>query len=100
MADGSFNLPHIVLPLSPHPEAFKPSRRGGGSVPSRVQDREQHAQTLLAVTRQAITDAKELIDRRARALANEHNGFYLRVVSRANEPLVAEKFEQKKHRRG
>lgn len=97
MAGGPFNLPHIVLPLLAQPEAFKPSRRGGGPVPSSVQDRERHAQALLALTRQAVADAKESMDRRAHAFANEQNGFYLRVVSRANEPLVAEKFEQKQH---
>jgi hypothetical protein len=97
MAGGPFNLPHIVLPLLAQPESFKPSRRGGGSVPSVVQDRERHAQALLALTRQAVADAKESMDRRAQAFANEQNGYYLRVVSRANEPLVVEKFEQKQH---
>ncbi len=98
MAGTPFNLPHILLPFLSDAEAFKPTRRGGGSTPSRVEDRERHAQALLAQAREALVDAKPAMDRRAHALANTQNGFYLRVVSRSDEPLTAEKFEQKQYK--
>jgi hypothetical protein len=99
MADGPFSLPHIILPDVSQREAFQP--RGGGGrahVPSPVPDRERHAQSLLAQNRTVLQDAQPGLARRSSLVPAAENGFYLRVDSRPNEPLVAEKFELKRNR--
>jgi hypothetical protein len=99
MADGLFRLPHIVLPDISHREGFKPPPRGGGGrVPTPVADREIHAQTLLAQNRAVLETARVAIARRANLLPAAQNGFYLRVESRPDEPLLAEKFELKRNK--
>jgi hypothetical protein len=99
MADGLFRLPHIVLPDISHREGFKPPRGGGGGrVPSPVADREIHAQTLLAQNRAVLGNAMVAMARRANLLSAAQNGFYLRVESRLDQPLLAEKFELKRNK--
>lgn len=99
MGAGPFNLPHIILPDLARTEAFKPTRRGGGSrVPSPVPDRERHAQELLAQSRTVLENAREAVAHRAKLIPSSQNGFYLRVESRPTEPLLAEKFEVKRNK--
>jgi len=99
MADGPFRLPHIVLPDISRREGFKPPPRViPGRVPTPVADREIHAQTLLAQNRAVLETARAAIARRGNLLPATQNGFYLRVESRPDQPLLAEKFELKRNK--
>jgi hypothetical protein len=88
---------HIVLHNVSQREKFSTPKMGGGSrLPSRVPNREAHAQALLQRLQSSTDAARDGVNRRAETLTRAQNGFYLTIQSRPAEPLLAERLEQRK----
>lgn len=81
-------------------EDFSPPGTGGSKkVPSRVADREQHAQNLLAQFSQVLQNAEGQMQRRASLTAAGANGYYLEVEGRPEVLLMTDKLERgRKHK--
>jgi hypothetical protein len=94
-------LSHILLPRSLSvTEEFSPPGTGGSTkVPSRVADREQHAQALLAQFSQVLHNAENEMRQRASLTSAGANGYYLEIEGRPEVLLITDKLERgRKHK--
>jgi hypothetical protein len=88
---------HIVVRNVSRAEKFaRPGTGGKRRLPSRVADREAHATGLLQQLHNSQDAAREAVARRSNVLAQDQNGIYLTIESRAAEPLLAERLERRK----
>ncbi len=89
------NLPHLVVPKLGVAEPFSPKGGGGKlAAPSRVKDREGHAQMLLKQLEPLVKAAEEAAKRDD--LPAHENGIYVEVVGRPSEPLSTDSLERRK----
>src|SRR5687767_9370133 len=94
MPNGHFA--HVVLPKISRTEVFsRPGTGGKKRFPSRVADRQAHAEKLLQQLQASRQSAQPALDRRSQILTEDQNGFYLKIESRAGEPLRTERLERR-----